>query len=158
MGDADKAVKIRLQRSFAATPEQVFDAWVIPTLLGNWMFGPKVRREEIISLENTPRVGGMFSYVVQRDGHTINHIGRFLEIRRPEKLQFTWGIEGEGGDNSTVLLSLLQEQGKTRLQLVHELPGDYAHYAEQVKQSWAHMCDALTTLLNKKSSQQSLLR
>ena len=121
------------------------------------MFGPKVRNEEIVSLENLPKAGGEFSYVVKRDGQTLKHIGRFLETGRPEKLRFTWGIEGMGGDNSTVQVVLQQDQGKTRLQLVHELPAALGAQAEQSRQGWSLRCDTLNAMLNRRSAQRSLL-
>lgn len=155
---SSKPVKVTLQRSFTAPSEKVFDAWVIPTLLGSWMFGPKVRQEEIIRLNNSPRVGGEFSYVVKRQGETINHVGSFLEIRRPEKLRFSWGVEDRGGANSTVSIELREESGKTRLKLSHQLLPEYAAHADRVKQGWATMCDALAALLDKQSGQKSLFR
>jgi uncharacterized protein YndB with AHSA1/START domain len=53
---------------FAASPERVFDAWLDPALIGQWMFGPAVREEEVLRLATDPRVGGSFSFLVRRQG------------------------------------------------------------------------------------------
>lgn len=46
-----------VERQFEVTPEKVFDAWLDPDRLAQWMFGPKVRDEEIVRLTLDPKVG-----------------------------------------------------------------------------------------------------
>jgi uncharacterized protein YndB with AHSA1/START domain len=36
-------VKVVVKRRFNACPERVFDAWLDRNLIGQWMFGPKLR-------------------------------------------------------------------------------------------------------------------
>src|SRR5882762_3623943 len=90
---------------FSTSPERVFDAFLDPKMIGQFMFGPGVRDEEIVSLTNDPRVGGSFSYVVRRQGEEIDHTGEYTEIKRPGHLVFTWMIRQEAsGDKSRVII------------------------------------------------------
>ncbi|HEY1036167.1 MAG TPA: SRPBCC family protein [Pseudoxanthomonas sp.] len=88
-------VDVSVQRVFPVPAERVFDAWLTPRLLGQWMFGPGVRDEKVLRLDVDPRVGGRFSMLVERDGTRIDHVGEYLVIDRPHRLSFTWGIAGE---------------------------------------------------------------
>ena len=53
---------------FTASAERVFDAWLDVAWIGRWMFGPVVRDERIVRLVLEPKVGGKFSFVVNRQG------------------------------------------------------------------------------------------
>ena len=85
---------VTVRRRFSASAEQVFDAWLDPAMIGQWMFGPKLRDEEIVSLKVDAQVGGRFSFVVRREGKELDHVGKYLEIDRPRRLVFTWGDRG----------------------------------------------------------------
>src|ERR1043165_3993641 len=78
---------------FSVQPERVFEAFLDKKMIGRFMFGPEIREEEIISLQNEPRVGGSFSYVVRRQGKTFSHTGEYIEIDRPHRLVFTWAVK-----------------------------------------------------------------
>ena len=80
-----QAIRAVVIRRFHAPAERVFDAWLNREMLGRWMFGPAVRDEEIIHLSLTPRVGGSFSFLVERGGEDIEHRGKYLEIDRPSR-------------------------------------------------------------------------
>lgn len=83
--------RVKIVKQFNAQPEKVFDAWLDTNMLSRWMFGPNVRDEEIIKLENTPEKEGHFSYAVKREAQKLNYIGTYREIQRPNLLIFTWG-------------------------------------------------------------------
>jgi len=54
-------IKVTVIRRFNAAPERVFDAWLDPEMLAQWMFGPAVRDEEIARLTAAAHIGGCFS-------------------------------------------------------------------------------------------------
>src|SRR6185312_11586749 len=87
-------VIVRVTQGFNASPERVFDAWFDPVLIGQWMFGPRLRDEEIVHLKTDARLGGTFSFLVTRQSTPIDHIGTYREIERPRRIVFTWGIAG----------------------------------------------------------------
>ncbi|MET0814548.1 MAG: SRPBCC family protein, partial [Pseudoxanthomonas sp.] len=86
-------IEVRVTRYFEASPERVFDAWLVPRTLGQWMFGPRVREENVVRLDVDPRVGGNFSLKVERKGELVDHVGQYLEIDRPHRLVFTWAVK-----------------------------------------------------------------
>jgi uncharacterized protein YndB with AHSA1/START domain len=76
---------VTVTKQLTATPEIAFDAWLDPALIGRWMFGKALRDEEILRIETDPRLGGAFSFLVRRQGHDIDHVGRYLVIDRPRR-------------------------------------------------------------------------
>lgn len=142
-----KAIKVTIEKEFNATPEKVFDAWLDPKMLNRWMFGPDVRDEEVIKLENKPEVGGNFSYIVRREDQEIDHMGTYREIQRPNRLVFTWGVDVEAGDESVVTITIQSTESGCRLTLVHEMDPKWAEYADRTKEGWTYMMEKLAILL-----------
>lgn len=144
------AVNVRVVRRFAAPAQRVFDAWLTPRLLGQWMFGPAVREENVLRLDIDPRVGGTFSMLVERHGEKIDHLGTYLEIERPHRLVFTWGIRGVSNpDDSRVAIDIAPREDGCELTLVHSLHPDWAEYAQRTELGWNTMLDALQRLFAK---------
>jgi|SRR5579884_2395166 uncharacterized protein YndB with AHSA1/START domain len=137
----------RVTHRFDASPERVFDAWLDPTLIGTWMFGPNVRDEEVVRVTVDPRVGGSFSFVVRREGQEIDHIGTYLEIDRPRRLAFTWGVAQDVPDMSRVTIDIVALDTGSELTLTHELHPDWADFADRAAGSWSRMLDRLATAL-----------
>jgi len=96
---------VTVTRRFAVPPDRVFDAWLDAAWVGRWMFGPGVRDERIRHLTLDPRAGGRFSFAVERQGQVVDHVGNYLEIDRPRRLVFTWGVNGSGSSRVTVTLA-----------------------------------------------------
>jgi uncharacterized protein YndB with AHSA1/START domain len=142
--------KVVVTHRFAATPERVFDAWLSPAMIGQWMFGPALRDEEIVRIMLDPHVGGTFSFVVRRevDGRAqeIDHVGRYLEIERPHRLVFTWSVAGTGSD-SRVIVEIAPAGDGAELILTHELDPDWADYADRTRTGWTTMLGALEKVL-----------
>lgn len=139
----DTLPKVKVAKDFSAPTAKVFDAWLDPEMIGQWMFGPDVREEEIVKLETDPVEDGTFSFAVRRDGELINHLGKYHELKRPHRLVFTWGIESESEDESVVTIDIESTENGCRLTLVHELDPKWEEYAERTKESWSHMLDKL---------------
>jgi uncharacterized protein YndB with AHSA1/START domain len=140
------SAKARVSRRFDATAERVFDAWLSCGMIEQWMFGPAVRDEEIVRLSIDPREGGAFSFVVDRGGEEIDHIGRYLEIDRPRRLMFTWTIAG-APTGSRVLVEVAEREKGCEVSLTHELHPDWAHFVPRSEEGWRHMLDALAEAL-----------
>src|ERR1043166_6178068 len=91
---------------FSVSAERVFDAWLDVALLGRWMFGPAVRDERIVQLSLEPKVGGKFSFVVNRQGTEVDHVGEYLVIDRPRLLVFTWATRDSLPNTSRVIVEI----------------------------------------------------
>ncbi len=95
-----------VMRRFGASPERVFAAWFDPVRLGRWMFGQGVRDEQIVRLTLDARVGGNFSFVVNRQGTEVDHVGECLEIDRPQPLVFAWATRESLPETSRVIVEI----------------------------------------------------
>jgi len=138
---------VTVTEQLTSTPDRAFDAWLDPALIGRWMFGKALRDEEILRIETDPRVGGAFSFLVRRQGHDIDHVGRYLVVDRPRRLEFTWGIAGESNDESRVIVEFAAIPGGCELRLTHEMDERWADYADRTRAGWARMLDELGALL-----------
>lgn len=142
-----KPVEARVERQFEVDSEKVFDAWLDPERIAQWMFGPNVRDEEIVRLTLDPKVGGRFSFVVNRNGSEIDHIGEYRVIDHPSRLVFTWAVAPDPVDSSLVTIDISSLGVGCKLTLVHQLPPDWAHYLDRVTGSWNKMLEALASTL-----------
>ena len=78
---------VHVQRIMPATPEEVFDEWLDPESLREWMC-PRPTRCVTVTVE--PRVGGLFRFDVDDQGTSVLITGQFVSIERPRLLSFTW--------------------------------------------------------------------
>ncbi|MEO8365003.1 MAG: SRPBCC domain-containing protein [Pseudoxanthomonas sp.] len=141
------ALEVRLSHYFEASPEHVFDAWLVPRTLGQWMFGPRVRDENVVRLDVDPRVGGSFSLKVERDGKLVDHVGQYLEIERPHRLVFSWAVKDESDDApSEVHIDINAAGSGCVLTLNHRMDAKWSDYADLTRKGWATMLDALASL------------
>lgn len=141
-------VQVRVSRRYPFPPERIFDSWIDPARIGTWMFGPAVREETVVRLTLDARVGGSFSFVVERQGQEIDHVGEYLEIDRPRRLVFTWGIRENLPDTSRVIVEITPVETGCELTLTHELHPDWAEYASRTEGGWTKMLNALGETLD----------
>ncbi|MET0808330.1 MAG: SRPBCC domain-containing protein [Pseudoxanthomonas sp.] len=143
----ENTFQVTATRFLNATPERVFDAWLVPRTLGMWMFGPRVREENVVRLDVDPRVGGQFSLKVERNGQLVDHVGEYLEMERPRRLAFTWAVKGDSDEApSRVSIDIVASGGGCVLTLVHVMDVKWAEYAERTEAGWNTMLESLATL------------
>ena len=78
---------VRVQRVMPAVPEVVFDQWLDPESLEEWMCPRPVR---CVAVTVEPRVGGRVRFDVDDSGTSVLITGQFLTVDRPHLLRFTW--------------------------------------------------------------------
>lgn len=82
-----EAPTVRLRRLMPAAPDVVFDQWLDPESLREWMCPRPVRCVEVLV---EPRVGGIVRFDIDDSGASVLITGQFLTIERPRVLRFTW--------------------------------------------------------------------
>lgn len=112
---------LRIERSFQATPEEVFDAWTSPEVLRRWWAVHPEGSTPIAEVDL--RIGGRYRLTMEQpDGtrHTVG--GEYREVSRPHRLIYSWQWEldsGEQGHESVVTVSFNADGERTRLVLEH---------------------------------------
>jgi uncharacterized protein YndB with AHSA1/START domain len=109
-----------LRRTFDAPRERVFDAWITPESMSQFM-GPGDVSATNISVD--ARVGGRYSITMNTPDGKMIVGGVYREIRRPERIQCTWvWEEDDPADVHETLLTLefLERGSKTEVVLTHE--------------------------------------
>ena len=143
-------VTISVTRNFPHTPGRVFDAWLDPGKVGKWMFGPPLREEKVVRMGLEAKIGGRFSFVVNREGKEFNHVGEYLEIDRPSRLVFTWGLKDLSEDpESRVTLEILPAAEGCDLSLSHRIPGEWAEFALRTKEGWTKILASFERYLSR---------
>lgn len=141
-----QSVQAVVLHRFSVSAERVFDAWLDVTLLGRWMFGPAVRDERVVRLGLDPRVGGKFSFVVDRQGTEVEHVGEYLEIDRPRLLVFTWATRDTLPDMSRVVVEIMSLEHGCDVKVTHVMSAGWAAYVERAAGAWTKMLGALDRL------------
>jgi uncharacterized protein YndB with AHSA1/START domain len=107
---------LTVERVIPGPIEEVFDAWLDPASLKQWMKpGPMTLSEATVN----PVVGGRYTLMFAGDGKSIPHDGEYREITRPHRLVFTWQSEGAGDTVVTIAFARVADR-KTRVTLTHE--------------------------------------
>jgi uncharacterized protein YndB with AHSA1/START domain len=98
--------ELRLERTFSAPPERVFDAWVDPELLKRWWAAQP--DWDCSGAAVDPREGGRYELSMQApDGgeeHTV--AGKYREFERPARLVYTWAWKGADADGEESLVTV----------------------------------------------------
>jgi uncharacterized protein YndB with AHSA1/START domain len=112
---APAAVVVR--RTIAAPPKKIFDAWLDPIALAEWMRPGEIRSTQA---EIDPRVGGKYQIDMQGSSGPIHHSGEYRVIDRPRKLVFTWVSVHTGDAPSLVTVDFLPVERGTEIIVTHE--------------------------------------
>ncbi|HEY4313070.1 MAG TPA: SRPBCC domain-containing protein [Pirellulales bacterium] len=139
-------VRVVVTHRYDVAPAKVFEAWLKPELLSQWMFGSHLRDETIVRLHTDACVGGSFSFVVERQGQEIDHVGEYLEVDPPRRLAFTWGIRANLPETSRVVIEIKPVATGCELALTHELDPKWSDFAPRIEASWATMLAALAKI------------
>jgi uncharacterized protein YndB with AHSA1/START domain len=111
------AAAVVVRRTIAASPEDIFDAWLDPEALAEWM-RPGTIRSTAATVE--PRVGGRYHIVMQGESGAIPHSGVYRVIDRPKRLVFTWQSPYTGPEETLVTVDFLKAGKATEVVVTHE--------------------------------------
>lgn len=134
-------ITARVVHEFEHRPEDVFDAWLSPELVRQWMGAaldesmPGTRMTEV---EVDARVGGTFTFSDTRDNSETAPTGTYLELDRPRRLAFTWLPDSED-EHSVVTIEIEPTPTGCRLTLVHEMERQWIDHLPQTQTTWERM-------------------
>ncbi|UFS60034.1 SRPBCC family protein [Subtercola endophyticus] len=136
-----------ITRTFAATPEQVFEAWVSPPTFSLWWGGTDVEVPlESLTLDARPD-GHWEATMLLGDGTPdYRFYGEYVEVDRPNKLVFT--MTDEPGDaRELISVTLTALDGGTQLRFSQTGGNLTPEQYEAVTLAWQLNFDALETTL-----------
>jgi uncharacterized protein YndB with AHSA1/START domain len=109
---------VRIERTFAASAEDVFDAWTSPEVMRRWLHpAPDWDTPEA---EVDLRVGGKVLVVMRRpDGTQAEARGEYTLIDRPHRLVMTWTFYDDPHNEQLIELSFSRLGSSTRVLMVN---------------------------------------
>ena len=134
-------------RTFAATPEAVFDAWVTPASFAAWWGGSGVE-VPLESVSMDVRGGGTWkaTMIIGNGVPDIHWFGEFVEVDRPNKLVLTLS-DRPGDARADVTVTFTAVDGGTEMRF-RQTGGPMNQDAyDQATAGWQTFFDAMETLL-----------
>ena len=136
--------KVVVERRIRATREEIFDEWLDPEGMREWMCPGDVVSAEV-RLE--PRVGGTLHIAMRSPTQTHLHTGEFRVVDRPSKLAFTWTADAMDGRITLVTIELVAASDhETDLTLTHELI-PRKEVSDRYQSGWTKIVDHLEKYL-----------
>jgi two-component system cell cycle response regulator DivK len=137
---------VEVERSFRASPEDLFDAWVDPETAGAWLFATPAGEMVRVRIDAAP--GGTYEIVERRDGEDVLHTGRYLAVERPERLEFTLSVPRYSDDEARIAVEIAGAEEGARLKLTQRPAPASPEDAEQYRQGWGAVLDGLARALD----------
>ena len=136
---------VRIERTFAARAEQVFDAWTSPEVMRRWFHCDPNWDTPVADVDL--RVGGNVRVVMRKpDGSEVEAQGKFTLIDRPKRLVMTWIFDDDPSNEQLLELSFTESQGATTAVLVNSRISTDQRRDDQAK-GWHGCLDELDRLL-----------
>lgn len=134
---------VQLERSLPATPERVYDAWLNPQAMAQFLCpAPGVQLEDV-SVD--PRVGGAFSLTMVVGEARVPIEGDYRVMQRPHALHFGWRSHRTTAD-SEVQLTFAPQGDHTLMTLRHVGFTDASSRADH-HGGWQHILELLAKAL-----------
>jgi uncharacterized protein YndB with AHSA1/START domain len=109
---------LRIERTFDASAEEVFDAWTSPEVMRRWFhcFESWQTPEAEVDL----RVGGKVRVVMRTaEGRNAGMGGEYRVIDRPRRLVMTWAFDDYPENEQLIELTFSESDGSTTVLMVN---------------------------------------
>jgi uncharacterized protein YndB with AHSA1/START domain len=110
---------LTVKRTIAAPAQRIFDAWLDPLALAEWMrpCSASIKRSDV---KVDAREGGAFEIVMHVASGPVRHTGVYKTIEAPRRLVFTWNSPHAGDNDSLVTVDFLPSGKSTEVVITHE--------------------------------------
>jgi len=109
---------LRIERSFPASAEEVFDAWTSPEVMRRWFHCGADWETPVAEVDL--RVGGAVRIVMRRpDGRQSGAHGEYMVIDRPHRLLMTWTFDEAPANQQLIELTFEEAAGTTTVILIN---------------------------------------
>jgi uncharacterized protein YndB with AHSA1/START domain len=132
MSDED-SVTITVHHRFAVSAERVYDGFLDAATASKFLFRTPAGR--VMTSEIDARVGGKYLFTERRNGEDVNHVGEYLELERPRKIVFTFGVPKYSQAVSTVTMEIVPCDAGCDLKLTST--GVANEWAERTHEGWS---------------------
>jgi uncharacterized protein YndB with AHSA1/START domain len=139
---AENPETLVITRRFDFSTERVFDAWLDPAKASRFLFATPTGK--MVRVDIDARVGGSFN-ITRRDGDDVEHVGTYVEIDRPRRLVFTFGVPKFSAQMTRVSIDLKPLPTGCELTLTHE--GVLPEWLDGSREGWGKILDALSAHL-----------
>jgi uncharacterized protein YndB with AHSA1/START domain len=128
---------VRIERTFAASAEEVFDAWTNPEVMRRWFHAGRDWETPVADVDL--RVGGAVRIVMRKpDGTEGGARGEYTLIERPRRLVMRWSFDDEPSNWQLIELSFSEAEGSTRVLMVNSAIST-AERRDREDRGW-HLC------------------
>lgn len=150
--------KLEVRRTIAAPRQKVFEAFARQEQMDHWMCRD-VASHVIKYLKFDFRAGGGFMLDIRTpDGDIYIHHSTYIEIKRPEKIVFTWNLEhtDKSGhkamlypEDTIVTVELLERGTSTEVVLTHDLGATSVTERGDYQRGWTGCLEKLAEAVEK---------
>ena len=115
----DTGYVLRIERTFEAPAEEVFDAWTSPEVMRRWFHCFEDWETPVAEVDL--RVGGKVRVVMRKpDGGESSMGGEYRVIERPHRLVMTWTFyDDEPGNEQLIELTFSEADGSTTVRMTN---------------------------------------
>jgi uncharacterized protein YndB with AHSA1/START domain len=148
----DGSCRIQVRRTIPAPREVVYEAWIDPEGLREWMCPG-----DVLSVEATldVRVGGSFRISMRSKGQVHEHVGTYRIVEPPARLSFTWSAMDHPNEITLVMVEFFDQADGCELVITHER-FTKADIAQRYHMGWGTIATKFASYLasNKKPCQK----
>jgi uncharacterized protein YndB with AHSA1/START domain len=140
---AEDKHRVVVRRRMPAPRETVYQAWIDPEGIREWMCpGDVVSAEAVLDV----RVGGSFRIIMRAKDRVYAHIGTYQIVDPPAKLAFTWSGLENPGEITLVTVEFVALGDESDLIITHER-FTKADVAQRYEKGWGTIAQKFAAYL-----------
>lgn len=146
--------RIVVRRRMPAPREVVYEAWIDPDGIREWMCpGDVVSAEAVLDV----RVGGSFRIIMRSKERVHEHTGTYQIVDPPAKLAFTWSGVENPSEITLVTVEFLPHGDESELVITHER-FSRADVAQRYETGWGTIADKFAAYLTDEGKRKRAQR